>query len=123
MTYVPYRDFTPALSDVDEGRIDVASTALHSCYRMSRQATDIMSEIAEAEQRGAQAPASRLAILWISTAPNEACNKARLAGEIACDGGLHDAFNCLGAASGSERHGAILVLQQVAGAMHALGTI
>jgi hypothetical protein len=28
MTYVPYRDFTPALSDVDEGRIDVASTAL-----------------------------------------------------------------------------------------------
>src|SRR5262245_22970174 len=28
MVYVPYRDFNPALADVGEGRIDVASTAL-----------------------------------------------------------------------------------------------
>jgi tripartite-type tricarboxylate transporter receptor subunit TctC len=28
LTYVPYRDFSPALSDLGEGRIDVASTAL-----------------------------------------------------------------------------------------------
>ena len=28
MVYVPYRDFSPALSDLGEGRIDVASTAL-----------------------------------------------------------------------------------------------
>jgi tripartite-type tricarboxylate transporter receptor subunit TctC len=28
MVYVPYRDFTPAVSDLDEGRIDIASTAL-----------------------------------------------------------------------------------------------
>jgi tripartite-type tricarboxylate transporter receptor subunit TctC len=28
MVYVPYKDFTPALNDVGEGRIDVASTAL-----------------------------------------------------------------------------------------------
>jgi tripartite-type tricarboxylate transporter receptor subunit TctC len=28
MVYVPYRDFTPALTDLDEGRIDIASTAL-----------------------------------------------------------------------------------------------
>jgi tripartite-type tricarboxylate transporter receptor subunit TctC len=28
LTYVPYRDFNPALSDLGEGRIDVASTAL-----------------------------------------------------------------------------------------------
>jgi tripartite-type tricarboxylate transporter receptor subunit TctC len=28
MVYVPYRDFTPATSDLDEGRIDIASTAL-----------------------------------------------------------------------------------------------
>jgi tripartite-type tricarboxylate transporter receptor subunit TctC len=28
MTYVPYRDFNPALSDLDEGRIQVASTGL-----------------------------------------------------------------------------------------------
>jgi tripartite-type tricarboxylate transporter receptor subunit TctC len=28
MTYVPYRDFNPAVSDLGEGRIDVASTAL-----------------------------------------------------------------------------------------------
>jgi tripartite-type tricarboxylate transporter receptor subunit TctC len=28
MTYVPYRDFNPALSDLDEGRIEVASTGL-----------------------------------------------------------------------------------------------
>jgi tripartite-type tricarboxylate transporter receptor subunit TctC len=28
MVYVPYRDFNPALSDLDEGRIEVASTAL-----------------------------------------------------------------------------------------------
>jgi tripartite-type tricarboxylate transporter receptor subunit TctC len=28
MVYVPYRDFTPAISDLDEGRIDIASTAL-----------------------------------------------------------------------------------------------
>lgn len=28
MLYVPYRDFTPAISDLDEGRIEIASTAL-----------------------------------------------------------------------------------------------
>jgi tripartite-type tricarboxylate transporter receptor subunit TctC len=28
MTYVPYRDFTPAVTDLDEGRIDIASTAI-----------------------------------------------------------------------------------------------
>jgi tripartite-type tricarboxylate transporter receptor subunit TctC len=28
ITYVPYRDFTPAITDLGEGRIDVASTAL-----------------------------------------------------------------------------------------------
>jgi len=28
MVYVPYRDFTPAISDLDEGRIDIVSTAL-----------------------------------------------------------------------------------------------
>jgi tripartite-type tricarboxylate transporter receptor subunit TctC len=28
IVYVPYRDFTPATSDLDEGRIDIASTAL-----------------------------------------------------------------------------------------------
>jgi tripartite-type tricarboxylate transporter receptor subunit TctC len=28
LTYVPYRDFTPAVTDLDEGRIDIASTAL-----------------------------------------------------------------------------------------------
>ena len=28
IAYVPYRDFTPAVTDLDEGRIDIASTAL-----------------------------------------------------------------------------------------------
>ena len=28
MIYVPYRDFNPALSDLGEGRIEVASTGL-----------------------------------------------------------------------------------------------
>jgi tripartite-type tricarboxylate transporter receptor subunit TctC len=28
MAYVPYRDFTPAMTDLSEGRIDIASTAL-----------------------------------------------------------------------------------------------
>ena len=32
MVYVPYRDFNPALSDLGEGRIEVASTALTQCF-------------------------------------------------------------------------------------------
>jgi tripartite-type tricarboxylate transporter receptor subunit TctC len=41
MVYVPYRDFNPALSDLGEGRIEVASTALNQLlpYSQAGQAT------------------------------------------------------------------------------------